>query len=478
MILGLGLLCVILIFSAVYIYLNKYVSRCPENQVCENVYIGPVNVSGMTKKEVKAAMKAHLEESGNAKMTMRVGKKSTDTTLKEIELNYQNLDKLASEAVSYGKEGGLWKRYRNIKKLQKESFIIEENLVINEDILKQIIKEDAVPLANHAVDATIEKTASGFAITEEKAGKTVNIKKSIAAIEEYLNGEWNHEDFKIKLVQRKEKPSVKAADLELIQDELGSYSTDAGGGERWQNLKTGVGRVNGTILMPGEEASVHDLTAPYDEEHGYVAAGSYENGQVVETYGGGICQVSSTLYNALLYAEIEIVKRYPHSMLVSYVDPSRDAAIAGDTKDLVFKNNYDTPIYIAGEIDSSNRLRFTVYGNDTRDESRKVEFESETISTDPYGVVYKEDPDAALGSQRYGGSPHTGREARLWKIVYENGKEVNRDAINSSSYQKSDQVIYIGTKSDNAAAASHVRSAIGTQDSSRINAAIAEAGAM
>lgn len=477
-ILGLSLLCVILIFSAVYIYLNKYVSRYPENQVCENVYIGPVNVSGMTKKEVKAAMKAHLEESGNAKMTMRVGKKSTDTTLKEIELDYQNLDKLVSEAVGYGNEGSLWKRYRNIKKVQKEPLVIEENLVINEDVLKQIIKEDAVPLTNHAVDATIEKTASGFAITEEKAGKTVNIKKSIAAIEEYLNGEWDHKDFSIKLVQRKEKPSVKAADLELIQDELGSYSTDAGGGERWQNLKTGVGKVNGTILMPGEEASVHDLTAPYDEEHGYVAAGSYENGQVVETYGGGICQVSSTLYNALLYAEIEIVKRYPHSMLVSYVDPSRDAAIAGDTKDLVFKNNYDTPIYIAGEIDSSNRLRFTVYGNDTRDESRKVEFESETISTDPYGVVYKEDPDATLGAQRYGGSPHTGREARLWKIVYENGKEVSRDVINSSSYQRSDQVIYIGTKSDNSAAASHVRSAIGTQDSSRINAAIAEAGAM
>ena len=89
--------------------------------------------------------------------------------------------------------------------------------------------------------------------------------------------------------------------------------------------------------MPGEQISVHDVTAPYDEEHGYVQAGSYENGQVVDTYGGGICQVSTTLYNAVLFSELKVVKRYPHSMLVSYVPPSRDAAIAGDTKDFVFE---------------------------------------------------------------------------------------------------------------------------------------------
>ena len=86
----------------------------------------------------------------------------------------------------------------------------------------------------------------------------------------------------------------------------------------------------------------------------------------METYGGGICQVSTTLYNAILFAELEIVERYPHSMLVNYVDPSRDAAIAGDTKDLKFKNNQETPIYLEGGIDSSNQLRFTVYGKETR----------------------------------------------------------------------------------------------------------------
>ena len=293
-----------------------------------------------------------------------------------------------------------------------------------------------------------------------------------------MNGKWDYKTFTLDMEFKTDKPDITSADLKVIQDELGKFATNAGGGTRWKNLEPGVGKINGLVVMPGEEVSVHDVTAPYDKEHGYVAAGSYENGQVVETYGGGICQVSSTLYNALLYAEVEIVKRYPHSMMVSYVDPSRDAAIAGDVKDLVFKNNYDTPIYIKGEIDSSNQLTFTIYGKDTRKEGRIVKYESEVVSTTEYGTTYKEDSSAPLGSMTSGGSPHTGKEARLWKVVIVNGKEESRENINYSKYNKSDKIIKVGTKSDNPQASVLVRNAIVTQDAAKIQQAIAEAGAL
>lgn len=227
--------------------------------------------------------------------------------------------------------------------------------------------------------------------------------------------------------------------------------------------------------MPGDELSVHDTTAPYDAEHGYVEAGSYENGQVVDSFGGGICQVSTTLYNAVLYSELEVLERYPHSMLVAYVDPSRDAAIAGDYLDLKFKNSYETPVYIAAEIDSANQMRFTIYGKDTRAEGRTVEYESETLTTEDYGVTYKENKEAELGSVQYAGSPHTGKTARLWKVVYQDGAEVSRDIINNSTYEKSDQIIEVGTLTDNAQAAELVRKAISSQDKAAIDAAIAEA---
>ena len=116
-----------------------------------------------------------------------------------------------------------------------------------------------------------------------------------------------------------------------------------------------------------------------------------------------------------------------------------------------------------------------IYGKETRPEGHEVEYESETTATTEYETTYKTDPEASLGSMNATGSPHTGKSARLWKIVYENGQEVSRDVINESHYNKSDQVIKVGTKSDNPEASRLVKEAVATQDKGKIKAAIAEA---
>lgn len=475
---GVSFIALIVILSATYLFLNNYVSKHPQNKVAENIHVGPVDASGMTKQQLKNALTKHLETKKATEVTFLIETKKETETLETLGISYKNLDKTVNAAFAYGKDGSVWERYRALKAISKETLVVEEGYIIDKEMVAALLEEKAVPLANHAVNASITKGTDGFRIVNEKEGKTVNIKKTISSLEEYLNHSWDYKNFQHEVVLKKEKPVIKAADLESIKDELGSFSTDAGGGTRWQNLKVGIGKINGLVVMPGEEVSVHDVTAPYDAEHGYVAAGSYENGQVVDTYGGGICQVSSTLYNALLRAEVEIVERFPHSMLVVYVDPSADAAIAGDYKDLVFKNNYDTPIYIEGKIDSANQLRVTIYGKETRPENREVKFESEVISTTEYETVYKADSEKGIGSMEGGGSPHTGKEARLWKIVYEDGKEVSREDINYSKYNKSDYIIYVGTRSDVAAASSLVSQAIATQDSAKIKQAISEAQAM
>lgn len=100
---------------------------------------------------------------------------------------------------------------------------------------------------------------------------------------------------------------------------------------------------------------------------------------MVDTYGGGICQVSTTLYNAVLKAELQVDERHNHTMLVSYVDPSKDAAIAEGLMDFVFTNNTDAPIYIYG-VGYQGTLNFTIYGHETRDPNRSISFRSETLS--------------------------------------------------------------------------------------------------
>lgn len=476
--LSLIFVCLVLVLGISYALLHHYVSKFPGDKIAENIYIGTTEVSGMTRSEAKAKLDDQMSSDKALNVSVMVGGQSADAALEEYGLGCSDTDELVNKAVNYGKKGGLWSRFRKLRKLSKDKMVIAEGFKLDQETGITLLTERAVPLAVHAQDAVITRSGSGFEISAEQEGETVDVEATLLAIEKYLNDDWKHETFSIDAVMKKEMPSVTAKDLESIQDELGSFSTDAGGGERWQNLKTGVEKLNGTVLMPGEELSVHNITAPYDAEHGYVTAGSYENGQVVDTYGGGICQVSSTLYNAVLYSELEVVKRYPHSMLVSYVKPSMDAAIAGDVKDFVFKNNYDSPIYIFGEIDGANQLHFAIYGKDTREKGRSVEYEVETISSEEPETTYKTDSEARLGSMNTAGSPHTGKVVQLWKVVYQDGNEVSRDVVNNSTYNKSDRIIKVGTKSDNAEATALVAKAVATQDKAKINEAIAQAKAL
>ena len=143
---------------------------------------------------------------------------------------------------------------------------------------------------------------------------------------------------------------------------------------------------------------MYETVAPFTAENGYAMAGSYLNGEVVDSMGGGICQVSTTLYNAVLRAELEVVERSPHSMTVHYVELSEDAAIAGTYKDIKITNNYSTPIYIEGTT-AGKTLTFTIYGKETRPSNRTLAFESETLSTTPSPTQEIQDPSLPAGQR-------------------------------------------------------------------------------
>ena len=462
---------VILVIIASYISMCVKVNKVDDKKICDNVFVGETDLSGLTSKKAKAVLEKHFAADSEIVVTMKAEDKKAEATLSELGIAPKDINALVKEAMDYGKTGSVSKRNRQLKGLQKEAHVIEEVFKIDETVATDILNERIDSLENGAVDASLKKTDAGLEVIEGKEGKIVNIEKSLDLIIEHLNSDWNHKKFEVEMVLEVGKPAITADDLNEVKDVLGEFSTDAGGGDRWQNLKVGSDMLNGKILMPGEEISVYNSTAPYDAEHGYVQAGTYENGEIVADWGGGICQVSTTLYNAVIFAELEIIERYPHSMTVSYVEPSRDAAIAGGIMDFRFKNSYDTPIYIFSEIDDENQLRFIIYGKETRPENRTIEFESETVSIEEYKVTYKENPDMSVGEMEYTGNPHSGRDACLWKIVYEDGVEVSREKFNTSYYMKVDEVIEVGTKGAGGALGA-IQSAIGSQDYDKIIAAI------
>lgn len=462
----------------VYASLYRSVNKADKKVICDNVYIGETNVSKMTEKEAKKAVKAQLAKYGEQKLTLQVEKKKADVRLGDMGLDVKDMDALVKQAVSYGKKGSLVSRYFQQRKLKKEKKVFTPVFCFAEKSAAAVIGKEADLLENPAKDATIKRTKDGFAITEEADGKAIHIEKSRKKIETYLNEKWNHKEGTVKLVLETSKPKIKKKDLESIQDELGSYSTDAGSGDRVQNLVRGAELLNGTVLMPGQEFSVEQATLPYTLENGYVDGGAFADGEIVQSIAGGICQVSTTLYNAILYAEVEVTRRNNHSMSVSYVQPSRDAAIAEGILDFQFKNNYDTPILIEGYIDDANQLQFHIYGKETRPEGRTVKFESEVLETVPASTKYVADYDNSIGYMESKGTPIDGSTARLWKIVYQDGEEVSRDVINNSTYSPADVKIMVGVASDNAEASQIVANAIGTQDAGAIQEAIGRAQTM
>ena len=308
---------IVIIFSVIQFTLWRYVSKVDEEYICKNVFIGKTDVSGMTKEEAVKAVNNTLGDYRNKQLVLKVKDQGADVSIEEMGAEVENIDKLAEKAVGYGKNGSIWSRYQKIHNLDKKKYVIDESFKVDEAKLRELIQERAVPLEQKAVNASASYNGSGFNLTDEAEGYTVDVDKSVKKIKNFMNKKWNYEDAEVELKLDTEEPTIKKADLESLQDELGSYTTNAGWGDRVQNIRRATELINGTVVMPGEEFSVEQATLPYTEENGYVAGSAYENGQIVESIGGGLCQVSTTLYNAVLYAELEVTRRAPHSMSVS-----------------------------------------------------------------------------------------------------------------------------------------------------------------
>lgn len=466
---------VIAVALVLFFIMQATVSEVDKNTIANNIYVGTVDVSGLTKKEAKAEIKEELKKYKKETVILSAENSEEEVTLGELGFNVKDLDEVIDEAYSYGKDGLLWNRYKAIKDLETNPYTIDVSYEVDEIDVKDVLTTKITFMENQAQNATIKREGGKFVITDGKSGKKVEIEESVKIIREYFDKEWkNNKEHKIALETILDEPDITREDLEKITASLGTYSTYYGANDnRGKNIVNATKKLNGIILMPGEEYSVEKAMKPFTVANGYYAAGSYLNGEVVQSLGGGVCQVSTTLYNALILAEVEIVERHAHSMVVGYVSSSMDAAIAEDVKDLRFKNNTDAPLYVEG-ITSGGRVAFTVYGQETRSKDRKVSFVSQVLSKTAAPKKFVAS-GAAVGTLKKVESGHDAIKAKLWKVVTENGKEVSRTVFNSSSYRSSAAKYEVGIGTDNAEAKKIVQNAIATQDEAKIRAAIAQA---
>lgn len=476
---GIVLVSVIVVFLAVFLWFQGAVNRVPKDRIAKNIYIGNANisvdVSGMTQAQAKKALDEQIETCAKETVFLLANGKEIEVSLGDLGLQIKAPDSLAKKALAYGKKGSLFKRYNQLQGLKKEKHLLEAEYIVDKKTMTKFFAEGMEGLEDAAQNATIKRENGTFVFTEGKVGKKIDVDKSFKSIQEYIKYDWKTTtNNKVELTTILSEPDIKAEQLKVIKDPIGTFHTSySGGGNRDKNILVATSKINGALLMPGDEYSASEGMGPTDAEHGYYPGASYENGKVVQTYGGGVCQVSTTLYNAVLMAELEITERWAHSMLVGYVKPSMDAAIAEGYKDFKFKNNKDYPVYVEG-VAKGGVLTFTIYGVETRAEDREVIYESEVISEKPMNKKFVTS-NAALGQKSIVESGHKEMKAKLWKIVKEKGVEVSRTNMNNSSYQGSTEKVSIGIATDNAAAKKLVTDAVATQNEAKINAAIAEA---
>lgn len=422
-----------------------------DDVILSGIYIEDMPLGGMTVSDAKAMVENYVDGLSGKIITLMITDGSfVEITPADVGLSWKN-PTVVEEAAQIGQSGNIVQRYKAAKDLQYENKVFDLELAVDKEMVKTILTEQCSIYNVEAADATLSRNGTGFVVNPGQTGLVIDEAASEALISDFFEGEWNREDASLQLEVIVDEPRGSEEELARVKDVLGTFTTSfrTSGPSRSANVRNGCALINGATIYPGDEFSTYEAVSPFTESNGYYMAASYLNGQVVDSLGGGICQVSTTLYNAVLLSELEVTERHNHSMIVTYVNPSADAAIAESAgKDFKFVNNTEAPIYIEGTATDDKNITFTIYGMETRDSSRQVRYESEVISqTYPDTEVIYPNASLPVGSVSVQ-SAHIGYKANLWKIVTENGQEVSREQINSSSYKMAPRTATVGVATE------------------------------
>ena len=235
-------------------------------------------------------------------------------------------------------------------------------------------------------------------------------------------------------------PGTSGDEALYYKDLLATVTTTVSGtADRFHNVALSASFCDGMVLQPGEVFSYLGAISPISVAHGFQVGTGYKNGQTVDMVGGGVCQMSSSLYYCAVYSNLEIVRRACHAFATGYIPNGLDATVYAPTLDFKFRNSSGFPIKIIASL-SGKQLTVQFYG--TNPDGIKVETERYTRSTTNWTTVYKPDETIPRGSTKVDVTPYTGYEVDVYRCVYDaNGNQISRTYENHSRYAKRDKVI-------------------------------------
>ena len=341
-----AVLAVIVLVGSTAVYVNsenKKLVNSYEDKVYPGTFVFDTDVSGFTKSQLHSVIEEMVNEISSRKINVAVGDSN-------FEKSYLNLDTtidyeaFENELLSFGKDKNFKEKLALIK--DPENISYDFNIAYSEDKISDFIDTIAEQVKVEAVNANISISSDTVSVTDGQVGYELNkdeLYKNIKTALEDVNGDdLVYIEGNIKEVE----PEITTAALQSVDTKISSYTTYFSAGPSGTNIQRGAAMIGNVLLMPGDSFSAVEAIGPTTPEYGFVAANTYLNGRVVPGYGGGVCQISSTIYNAELRAGIIPDSRMYHQMTVGYVPQGLDATIGDELPDLVFTNPYDYPIVV------------------------------------------------------------------------------------------------------------------------------------
>ncbi len=345
--------------------------------------------------------------------------------------------------ITNGKEGIKIDTENLIKKLKlnlKDINNKEQNIeipVINKEPEEINIEKIYEEVHKEVKDAYYTKEP--FTIYPEVEGVDFNLEEAKTILQE------EKEQYEIELTITKPKVTIAQIGSEAFPDLLGTYSTkyDGGNTDRTTNLRIACRKINDKVVLPGETFSYNKTLGERTPAAGYKNAKVYENGEVVDGIGGGICQISSTLYNSVLKANMDIVERRNHQFVTSYTPAGRDATVVYGLTDFKFKNTRKTAVRIKASC-SNGIATVSIYG--IKDENEyDVSFNTKTISTIPFTVKYVDDNSLPAGTEKVKQKGANGIITETYIVKSLNGKVVSSNLLSKDTYNAMQRIILRGT---------------------------------
>ena len=334
--------------------------------------------------------------------------------------------------------------------IDEESFkklLFEElkNLNSSKDILEIPVQEVATS------DIDIDKIHSEIYTKVQNAyyekdpfrvyAEVIGVDFDIASVKSMISQNPNDNEYTVQLKYTNPEITLENLDIDVFPDLLATFSTsyDASNISRSTNLNLAAEKINGTVLHPNSEFSYNKIVGARTISAGYKEAKIYSNGQVVDGIGGGICQISSTLYNAAIFANLNITERHNHQFVTSYVPVGRDATVSYGAKDLKFVNSRKYPIKIEVSV-NGGVVKVDIYGI-KEDVEYNINFDIENLSEIKYKIKYEKDSSLKNGEQIIKQAGAYGAVVNVYKIVQKSGVIISKELISKDTYNALDRII-------------------------------------